>query len=95
MSSRVVITGMGAVCGAGRDPEAMLDAIIGRRSAIGPIRARWASVILCGHSYAPIRATAAASSVTALSSCRNEPWPAWPSAIRLSQAIPFSAVCTR
>ena len=58
-------------------------------------KARWASVILCGHSYAPIRATAAASSVTALSSCRNEPWPAEPSAIRLSQAIPFSAVWTR
>ena len=38
MKPRVLITGVGAVCGAGRDPAAMLDAIVAGRSAIGPIR---------------------------------------------------------
>ena len=38
MRPRIVITGMGAVCGAGRTPEAMLAAIVDGRSAIGPIR---------------------------------------------------------
>jgi 3-oxoacyl-[acyl-carrier-protein] synthase-1 len=38
MSVRVVITGTGAVCGLGRDPASMLDAIGEGRSAIGPIR---------------------------------------------------------
>ena len=38
MTTRVLITGTGAVCGAGRDPAAMLDAIVAGRSAIGPIR---------------------------------------------------------
>ena len=38
MTTRVLITGVGAVCGAGRDPAAMLDAIVAGRSAIGPIR---------------------------------------------------------
>lgn len=38
MTARVLITGAGAVCGAGRDPAAMLDAISNGRSAIGPIR---------------------------------------------------------
>ena len=37
MNARVVITGVGGVSGAGRDPEAMLDAIIDGRSAIRPI----------------------------------------------------------
>ena len=35
---RVVVTGAGAVCGAGRDVATMLDAIMHGRSAIGPIR---------------------------------------------------------
>jgi len=35
--NRIVITGVGGVSGAGRDPEAMLDAIIDGRSAIRPI----------------------------------------------------------
>jgi 3-oxoacyl-[acyl-carrier-protein] synthase I len=35
---RVVITGTGAVCAAGRDPQAILDAVRTGRSAIGPIR---------------------------------------------------------
>jgi hypothetical protein len=34
---RVVITGVGGVSGAGRDPDAMLDAIVEGRSAIRPI----------------------------------------------------------
>ena len=38
MTGRVLITGTGAVSGLGREPAAMLDAIIARRSAIGPIR---------------------------------------------------------
>ena len=37
MTTRVLITGAGAVCGLGRDPESMLDAIVAGRSAIGPI----------------------------------------------------------
>src|SRR2546425_944054 len=35
---RVVITGTGAVCAAGRDPASILEAIRAGRSAIGPIR---------------------------------------------------------
>jgi 3-oxoacyl-[acyl-carrier-protein] synthase-1 len=35
---KVVITGSGAVCAAGRNPDAILDAVRGGRSAIGPIR---------------------------------------------------------
>jgi 3-oxoacyl-[acyl-carrier-protein] synthase-1 len=38
MRSRVVITGAGAVCGAGRTPQAILAAIVEGRSAIGPIQ---------------------------------------------------------
>ena len=37
MSERVVITGTGAVCGLGRDTDAMLEAIVAGRSAIKPI----------------------------------------------------------
>ncbi|HTS20531.1 MAG TPA: beta-ketoacyl synthase N-terminal-like domain-containing protein [Casimicrobiaceae bacterium] len=39
---RVVITGTGAVCAAGRDPAAILTAVRAGRSAIGPIR-QWDS----------------------------------------------------
>ena len=35
---RILIAGSGAVCGLGRDPAAMLDAICAGRSAIAPIR---------------------------------------------------------
>jgi len=35
---RVVITGIGAVCAAGRDPQAILEAVCAGRSSIGPIR---------------------------------------------------------
>jgi 3-oxoacyl-[acyl-carrier-protein] synthase-1 len=35
---RVVVTGTGAVCAAGMDPAAILDAVRGGRTAIGPIR---------------------------------------------------------
>ena len=35
---RIVISGMGAVCGTGRDPREMLAAIVEGRSAIAPIR---------------------------------------------------------
>src|SRR5690348_6310339 len=38
MKDRILITGTGAVCGTGRNPEAMLDAIVNGRSAIAPIR---------------------------------------------------------
>ena len=37
MKPRVVITGVGAVCGAGRDPDAIFAAIAEGRSAIAPI----------------------------------------------------------
>ena len=39
MKMRVLVTGAAAVCGLGRDPESMLEAITGGRSAIGPIEA--------------------------------------------------------
>jgi 3-oxoacyl-[acyl-carrier-protein] synthase-1 len=39
MKPRIVITGTGAVCGAGRDPETIFAAIAEGRSAIGPIEA--------------------------------------------------------
>ena len=38
MTPRIVITGTGAVCGAGRSPREMLAAILEGRSAIAPIR---------------------------------------------------------
>src|SRR5437867_11071307 len=38
MTARVFITGTGGVCGAGRDPAAMLDAIVHGRSAVAPIK---------------------------------------------------------
>jgi 3-oxoacyl-[acyl-carrier-protein] synthase I len=37
MASRVLITGSGAICGAGDSPAALLDAVRGGRSAIAPI----------------------------------------------------------
>ena len=66
-----------------------------KASATASRKARCGSAIFRGHSYPPILATAALSSVTAFSSCRNEPCPARPSAIRLSQAMPFSAIWIR
>ncbi len=36
---RIVVTGTGAVCASGRDPDAILDAILAGRSAISPIGA--------------------------------------------------------
>jgi len=35
---RIVITGTGAICGAGKTPDEIWDAVVGGRSAIGPIR---------------------------------------------------------
>lgn len=35
---RVVVTGLGAICGAGKSPAEILDALVAGRSAIGPIR---------------------------------------------------------
>jgi 3-oxoacyl-[acyl-carrier-protein] synthase-1 len=35
---RIVVTGIGAVCASGRDPGAILDALLAGRSAIAPIR---------------------------------------------------------
>jgi 3-oxoacyl-[acyl-carrier-protein] synthase-1 len=40
MKPRVLITGVGAVCGAGRDPDAIFASLVEGRSAIGPIE-RW------------------------------------------------------
>ena len=37
-ASKVVVTGTGAVCGAGMSPEDILDAIVAGRSAIAPIK---------------------------------------------------------
>ena len=45
MSERVFVTGMGAVCAAGKDPDTIWDAVRAGRSAIAPIRqwdtSRW------------------------------------------------------
>ena len=35
--SRIVITGSGLICGAGRTPQEVLDSIVAGRSAIGPV----------------------------------------------------------
>jgi len=35
---RILVTGTGAICGAGRSPDQILDAIVAGRSAIAPIR---------------------------------------------------------
>jgi hypothetical protein len=48
-----------------------------------------------GHWCRPIRATASASVVTALSGWRIDPWPALPVAVRRIHAIPFSAASIR
>src|SRR6478752_6589644 len=48
-----------------------------------------------GHSWAPIRATAAARSVTAFSRLIIDPWPARPRAVSRIQAMPFSAASIR
>ena len=48
-----------------------------------------------GHSWAPIRATAADSRLTALSSLIIEPCPARPRAVSFIQAMPFSAASIR
>ena len=37
MKPRVLITGAGAVCGAGRDPDTIFSSLIEGRSAIAPI----------------------------------------------------------
>ena len=58
-------------------------------------RVRMVGVSRTGHSWAPIRATAAASAVTAFSRLTIEPWPARPRAVSRTQAIPFSAASTR
>ena len=46
---RIVITGTGAICGAGRTPDEIWDAVVAGRSAIGPIRqwdaSRWPTQI--------------------------------------------------
>jgi hypothetical protein len=36
--SSVVVTGTGAVCGAGMSPDDILDAVVAGRSAIRPIK---------------------------------------------------------
>ena len=54
------------------------------------VRTVWVSV--SGNVWFPSRATASATLVTALSSCRNEPWPGLPRARSRIQAMPFSAV---
>ena len=48
-----------------------------------------------GHSCCPMRATAAARLVTALSGCTIDPWPAFPLAVIRIQAMPFSAASIR
>jgi hypothetical protein len=47
-----------------------------------------------GHSYSPIRATAAARRLTALARLGLEPWPVVPYAVSLSQAVPRSPAAT-
>ncbi len=56
---------------------------------------RIVAVIRTGNVWRPIRATASASAVTALSSLSIEPCPARPAAVSRIQAMPFSAVSIR
>ena len=56
---------------------------------------RTVAVMRTGNRCCPILATAAHSSVTALSSLSMEPCPAVPAAVSRIQAIPFSAVSIR
>ena len=58
-------------------------------------KARTVSVRVSGKVWLPSRATASATLVTALSSCRNEPCPGLPRAFSRIQAMPFSAVSIR
>ena len=48
-----------------------------------------------GHLWAAIREIASASRTIAFSSLGTEPCPARPCAVSRSQAMPFSAVCSR
>ena len=59
-------------------------------AAISASAARTVGVSRTGHSCAPIRATAAASLLTALARLTLEPWPALPSAVSFSQPVPRS-----
>lgn len=54
------------------------------------MQATTVSVSRTGHRYSPIRATAAASRLTALARFGLEPCPAVPWAVNLSQAVPRS-----
>ncbi len=58
-------------------------------------KASTVGVRVIGNSWAPSRATAAATRVTALSSATIDPCPARPVAVRVAQATPFSAAATR
>ena len=42
MSQRVMVTGQGAICAAGKNPEEVWEAAMGGRSAIAPIQ-QWDS----------------------------------------------------
>ena len=64
-------------------------------SATAASRVRIVGVSRTGHSWAPIRATAAARAVMALSRLISDPCPARPRAVSLTHAIPFSAASTR
>ena len=87
---------------AGRSPNSStrLSALSGvasvpARSATAASSTSMVGVSRTGQSWAPIRATAAASSVTALSRLIIEPWPARPRAVSFIQAMPFSAASMR
>ena len=80
------VTSASAFCGVASVPAS---------SATAASRVCIAGVSRTGHSWAPIRATAAASELTALSSLIIEPCPARPRAVRRIQAIPFSAASIR
>ena len=54
-----------------------------------------AGVSRSGHSCLPILATVSASSATTLREALMDPCPAGPRRLSRSQAIPFSAVCSR
>lgn len=60
------------------------------RAASSVSAAATVGVSRTGHSCAPIRATAAASLVTALAWFTFEPWPALPWAVSRSQPVPRS-----
>ena len=78
---RIVITGSGAICGAGKSPDEIWDALRAGRSAIGPIQ-QWDAVALAACASPPRSPTTTPARWPAIASCTS------------SSAAPMSSACT-